>query len=138
MSFSAHSVPNFNTKSSNFEEGEVVYKRATKGIGIKNDGVMSEVEVTSENLERDNSINGYSLGITDDYTAEFRLVPDDESYLRIRIVDKENPSISAEYEFYDKLNNTSVKFVYPPIPTWKRYFDWSNSKQTLLPGAYST
>lgn len=48
MSLSAHSVPDVNLKSSNYGEGEVVYKRATKTIVIKNDGVMSEVSKTNE------------------------------------------------------------------------------------------
>lgn len=48
MSLSAHSVPDIYLKSSNYEEGEVVYKRATKEIVIKNDGVMSEVTSTDE------------------------------------------------------------------------------------------
>ena len=48
MSLSAHSVPDVILKSSNYGEGEVVYKRATKEIVIKNDGVMSEVYMTTE------------------------------------------------------------------------------------------
>lgn len=111
-------------KASNYEDsGTVVYQRATKEIVIKNDSVLSEIKYSSSSgtgsyLERDTSIDGYSLGITDDYNAEFRIDTSGSTpVLFVKITYNYDETIYAEYGFLDIMRQQTIKFQNPPVPT---------------------